>query len=160
MAKKENTFEVITFGDPIKGAEEGVDKVINATLAEIATQAKLFAPVYPRQASEKTKKYDKHTGGRLRNSIMYSGPSVDGGFNDGPGEKASSTEKMNSKGKKGVGYVGTNVDYGTYIEFGTKYMKPQPFLRPALRAADGMGAEEIGKYINDEVKKWTKKNKK
>ena len=76
------------------------------------------------------------------------------------GEKASSTEKMNSKGKKGVGYVGTNVDYGTYIEFGTKYMKPQPFLRPALRAADGMGAEEIGKYINDEVKKWTKKNKK
>jgi len=28
--------------------------------------------------------------------------------------------------------IGPNVDYGIYQEFGTKYMKAQPYMRPAL----------------------------
>lgn len=28
--------------------------------------------------------------------------------------------------------VGTNVEYAPYVEFGTRYMRAQPFLRPAL----------------------------
>lgn len=28
--------------------------------------------------------------------------------------------------------IGTNVDYAVYQEEGTRYMDPQPFLRPAL----------------------------
>ncbi len=28
-------------------------------------------------------------------------------------------------------YVGTNVEYGPYVEFGTSRQKAQPFLRPA-----------------------------
>ena len=31
--------------------------------------------------------------------------------------------------------VGTNVEYAVYQEFGTKYMRAQPFLAPALQAA-------------------------
>jgi len=31
--------------------------------------------------------------------------------------------------------IGTNVKYAVYQEFGTRYMKAQPFLRPALKAA-------------------------
>jgi len=30
--------------------------------------------------------------------------------------------------------VGTDVEYGLYLELGTRTMKPRPFLRPALRA--------------------------
>jgi HK97 gp10 family phage protein len=31
--------------------------------------------------------------------------------------------------------IGTNVEYAPYVEFGTRYMAAQPFLRPALNAA-------------------------
>jgi HK97 gp10 family phage protein len=31
--------------------------------------------------------------------------------------------------------IGTNVEYAPYVEFGTSRMRAQPFLRPALGAA-------------------------
>jgi HK97 gp10 family phage protein len=31
--------------------------------------------------------------------------------------------------------VGTNVDYALYVEFGTRFQAPQPFMRPALARA-------------------------
>lgn len=31
--------------------------------------------------------------------------------------------------------IGTNVAYAPYVEFGTRFMAAQPFLRPALAAA-------------------------
>lgn len=31
--------------------------------------------------------------------------------------------------------VGTNVEYGPYVELGTRYMRAQPYLRPALAEA-------------------------
>lgn len=31
-----------------------------------------------------------------------------------------------------IGRVGTNVVYGKHLEFGTRRMKPRPFMRPAL----------------------------
>lgn len=46
--------------------------------------------------------------GRLRNSITHV---------TRPGEKAV--------------YIGTNVEYGPYVEYGTARQKAQPFLRPA-----------------------------
>lgn len=48
--------------------------------------------------------------GRLRNSITFS------------------TETL----KKEV-YVGTNVEYGPYVELGTSRMRERPFLRPAAQ---------------------------
>lgn len=32
--------------------------------------------------------------------------------------------------------VGTNVEYAPYVEFGTSRQRPQPYLRPALGAAE------------------------
>lgn len=29
-------------------------------------------------------------------------------------------------------YIGTNVEYATYVEMGTKYMDARPFLKPAI----------------------------
>ncbi len=46
--------------------------------------------------------------GRLRNSITHVAR---------PSEKAV--------------YIGTNVEYGPYVELGTRYMKARPYLRPA-----------------------------
>lgn len=41
-------------------------------------------------------------------------------------------------GRDGKGYyvdVGTNVIYAPFVEFGTRYMRAQPFLRPAFLQA-------------------------
>lgn len=52
--------------------------------------------------------------GRLRSSITHSLEQDSGGL---------------------VAFVGTNVSYAIYVELGTKNQRPQPYLRPALRAA-------------------------
>jgi len=33
-----------------------------------------------------------------------------------------------------TGRVGTNVEYGKYLELGTEHIAPRPFLRPALES--------------------------
>ena len=35
--------------------------------------------------------------------------------------------------REGVYYVGTNVHYAPYVEFGTRKMAAQPYLRPAAK---------------------------
>lgn len=52
--------------------------------------------------------------GRLRNSITHV---------IRPSEKAV--------------YIGTNVEYGPYVELGTRHMKAQPYLRPAASGHQG-----------------------
>lgn len=49
--------------------------------------------------------------------------------------RSSITHSVERDGRGLVGFVGTNVEYAIYVEFGTRYMRAQPFLRPALRAA-------------------------
>ena len=46
-------------------------------------------------------------------------------------------------------YIGTNVEYATYVELGTSRMEPQPFLHPA--AADHEGTYK--KIFESELKK-------
>ena len=36
-----------------------------------------------------------------------------------------------------VGRVGTNVEYGVYVEYGTRKMSAKPYLRPALENNKG-----------------------
>jgi HK97 gp10 family phage protein len=42
--------------------------------------------------------------------------------------RSSITRQVN----KDTAYVGTNVEYAPYEEFGTRYRKAHPFLRPSL----------------------------
>jgi len=52
--------------------------------------------------------------------------------------KRSIDYKIDPKAKYTViGYVGSPLDYAIYQEFGTRYMRPQPFLRPAIAVATG-----------------------
>ena len=107
--------EIKKFGNPIKGIQEGIAKGNIAIAGNVTTQAKLLAPVKE---------------GRLRNSIMWKVPTEKGGFNDSGGEKADNEITVNPKVNEG--YVGSNLDYSIYQEFGTRKMKPQPYLRPAI----------------------------
>ena len=59
------------------------------------------------RAETHAKKYCPVDTGRLRNSISH-------------------TQSGDSA------YIGTNVEYATYVEFGTSKQKPQPYLKPAV----------------------------
>lgn len=106
------------------------------TCIKIATQAKVLAPVKD---------------GRLRNSIMYRTKIQDGMFNDSGG--LSAPKKLDSRPKENEGYVGTNLEYAVYQEFGTRYLKPQPYLRPAGLIVKGTGAGEVIKRIKEETER-------
>lgn len=49
--------------------------------------------------------------------------------------RSSIAQALGSDGEGLYGIVGTDVEYGPYIEFGTSRMRAQPYLRPALDAA-------------------------
>lgn len=43
--------------------------------------------------------------------------------------------KLDSDGDGQYAWIGTDLAIGTYLELGTRYMDPRPFLRPSLVAA-------------------------
>ena len=53
----------------------------------------------------------------------------DGGFNKGGTNR---TGTMISAPPKNQAYVGTNVEYSQHVEYGTRNMRSQPYLRPAI----------------------------
>jgi HK97 gp10 family phage protein len=61
--------------------------------------------------------------------------------------RASITHRLEGGGydSKTRGYVGTNVEYGPYLEFGTSRMAARPWLTPALEKHK----EEIKRLIKD-----------
>ena len=64
--------------------------------------------------------------GRLRASITTAWP---GGRSQGGKDAIESPPK---EFRRFVVRVGTNVEYGVYLELGTSKLAPRPFLRPAL----------------------------
>lgn len=46
--------------------------------------------------------------------------------------RASITHRIEHDGDESAAYVGTNVEYAPYLEFGTIRMAPRPFMVPAI----------------------------
>ena len=109
------------------------------TCIRITTEAKSLCPV----AFE--------NGGRLKNSIMYRTKFQEGLFNNESGPSAP--KKLDSRPKENEGYIGSNLEYAVYQEFGTRYMAPQPYLRPAGLIVKGTGAGEVIKRIKEETER-------
>ena len=72
-------------------------------------------------------------GGRLKGSITTQAAAQ----GTQPKAPATSQDKIASPNDELEVLVGTAVDYGPYVEFGTRNMDSQPFLRPALDLAQG-----------------------
>lgn len=49
--------------------------------------------------------------------------------------RSSITHEVTTDSKGLVAFVGTNVEYAIFVELGTRFQRPQPYLRPALRSA-------------------------
>lgn len=131
--KISDVFKLYVNDNAIKAGVESGNKGILKSCVITTAQAKLLCPV------------DE---GQLRNSISYSAPNkngneITGGLNDASGEQAE--KPIEVKAKNGVGYVGSNVDHMTYIEFGTVNMAAQPTLRPAVELTFGRSLNEVFK---------------
>lgn len=114
--------KVIKHGDAKAAVKEGTKAGMVECAIKVVGLAKATAPVL---------------NGRLRNSIMWKSSDKEGGLNNSGGEKAQALETK--AGDMDV-LVGSNVEYSTYQEFGTRNIPPQPFLRPAI-AIHGFGAD-------------------
>jgi len=114
--------KVIKHGDAKAAVKEGTKEGMVECAIKVVGLAKSTSPVL---------------NGRLRNSIMWKSSDKEGGLNNSGGEKAQALETK--AGDMDV-LVGSNVEYSTYQEFGTRYIPPQPFLRPAI-AIHGFGAD-------------------
>lgn len=85
--------------------------------------------------------------GRLRNSVVFA-TETDHSSGSSPADASDYSPK--SIPDRGDVYVGTNVEYAQYLEFGTsKNMGPFPFLKPAV--ADHL--DEYKSLIESEMKK-------
>ncbi len=91
--------------------------------------------------------------GYLRGSINTQ--AAGRGTNPEPGDDGRVAPKIAPPRDDQEVLVGTAVDYGPYIEFGTVNGDAQPFLRPALDLAQGKavsigvknGRQEFGSYL-------------
>lgn len=123
------SVEKITYIDARKGALAGIEKGNLEIVLRVTAQAKSLAPV---------------DFGVLKNSIMWRTYNQEGGNSEGP-------TLISQPGSKLSALVGTAVEYGIYQEFGTRRMKPQPFLRPAVAIeAEGQSASNVLKKIQAE----------
>lgn len=66
--------------------------------------------------------------GRLRGSITYATAKKTGNVES----PATAQDKIKVSAKNNEVYIGTNVEYASYVEFGTSKMKARPYLRPAI----------------------------
>lgn len=68
--------------------------------------------------------------GRLRGSITYA---TNNSHSSGQAPAEASDYATHGMPKRGEVVIGTNVEYGPHIEFGTSKMAARPYLRPALQ---------------------------
>lgn len=75
--------------------------------------------------------------GRLRASISWilSTDTADRGVVGGKAEQEDAVSRPESRPNEIIAVVGTNVEYGKFLELGTEKMKARPWLRPALEKA-------------------------
>ena len=90
---------------------------------------------------------------RLANSIGYdvkgATKTAQGGYNSTSGTQIGASERLPDMPKdliKTTGYVGTNVEYAVYQEYGTRTQQGRAFMRPAFQIVKSPGS---GKEIAD-----------
>jgi len=130
MMRTETTIE--WNGDEVKFRGRGAMMASTYEIGgDVETQAKYLCPVKL---------------GRLRGSITTQS-ATRGTVVEAP---ATSADKITGPSGGLDTYVGTNVEYGPYVEFGTVRSSAQPFLRPALDMAIGKAVSIVRKNAKTE----------
>ena len=138
---KDSRVIVTTIQNTSKMVATGTEQGILALSIEGSSQAKVLANFS-----------QGYQTGRTRNSIQFqTGAGRSGGFNDGDGENAGRRLEIGIRPFEAV--VGATTDYATYVEFGTRNMAPQPFLRPSLALLAGQTPKIVAAKMTYEFNK-------
>ena len=88
--------------------------------------------------------------GLLRNSITHgvSGEIISHNYTDDAGEQSGSVSAVIGTTDDKEVYIGTNVEYAPYVEYGTSRTQAQPFLRRAFED----NKEKYGRIIAKALK--------
>ncbi len=122
----------VVFTSNLDAFYDEFDEAVKKTLMEIGIEAEKNAK------KEITAKKAVDTG-RLRNSITWA---IGGEGANAPGYSGTAPKK-----DQPCVYVGTNVNYAKYVEYGTSRMKARPYLRPAVEDFK----DEYKKIIEDNL---------
>lgn len=119
------TFEIVSSFDDRKYPdkwEKAMDRALPTIGLFVQGEAMVRAPVgkYPKGSGR--------VGGRLRGSITYATTRRQ----SNPRNPALPTDSVKRPFENEEVWIGTNVEYAPYVEYGTKRMKAQPYLRPAV----------------------------
>lgn len=129
--------------------EDHSQEVIRNTDLAILEALEIIGGKLERYAKQKLTSTGAVDTGLLRNSVTYAvsggGTSIQSYHADKDSSGVSARSKkagtikvgrytgtVGSQNEKAV-YVGTNVEYAPYIEFGTSRMNPRPYLKPAVQ---------------------------
>lgn len=126
-----NDISVKIDHDNSKEIKAALEKVKDVILEEWGLAAEGFAKkgitnvVYDTPQSPSYKRT-----GRLRASLTYATKHVE----STPGREADAKDGMKKSEvpDENTVIIGTNVEYGPYVEFGTSKMPPRPYLAPAV----------------------------
>ena len=142
MIGRKQKAAVIKYGDIENAVQKGLDNATWALGLKTASVAKGNARV----------KF-----GSLAASVMAVNDKGTYGFGQtagGPGG-GEPIKPLSGRPAAHEVFVGSNMEYAIYQEFGTRMMQASPFLRPAIeRVAMGQSASRvIAKYNNEAVRK-------
>jgi HK97 gp10 family phage protein len=76
----------------------------------------------------------------------------DEAVNRAPVDTGRLAGSLNERVNDDYAEVGTNVEYAPYVEYGTKYMIAQPYLRPALDTNKKSLVKDFDSMLHDEYK--------
>ena len=120
---------------------KAVDEAIQKGLEECGLLAEGFA-----------KKVSAVDTGLMRNSVTHalSGVPFSHDYQDDAGEQSGSISGEIGAKTDHEMYLGTNVEYAPYVEYGTTRMEAQPFIRPAIENHQ----EEYKRIMEGELKRY------
>ena len=111
------------------------DKFLAALRSNKAAALEAIGLMAERHAKEALTEQSAVDTGRLRGSVTYA-TSV---AHSQPQYPATAEDaEPHGKPRDDEVYIGTNVEYAKYVEYGTRYMRARPYLKPA---ATGHGDE-------------------
>jgi len=119
----------------IKDAPGNPDKKVDKAIEKALRYVGGLAERYAKETISDMRAVDT---GFLRNSITWAldgEPANISGYHDDPGiqhGKYEGSAQKEGDGTRSV-YIGTNIYYAPYVEFGTTRMRERPFLRNALQ---------------------------
>lgn len=109
------------------------DEVKNALLSQKAIVLEALGLEAQGNAIDEITSMEAVDTGRLRNSITWATATGQGLPNQQGGEAAKPEDyKLSGTPEEDKVYIGTNVEYGPYIELGTSKMAARPFLKSAI----------------------------